>query len=151
MPKLKHGANLVVGRVINLKGERLQALRDSEQEFLADGKLEAGRGPWRAAGFHIRKKYGKQWLARDYSRPRKMLQWIPTPCGDTRTLPLSEQSKGKVFSKVDLQDAFPQVAMVEESRRITNVHVPGGFWQWTVVPQGINVGPALLQRDIDTT
>ena len=64
---------------------------------------------------------------------------------------VAEQAKCEIFSSIDLRDAFHQVALDPESRPITNVQMPGGLWQWTVVPQGINVGPPLLQRDIDAT
>ena len=45
--RLKPGAAPVLGRPIHLKGERLEAMKELEKEFLADGKLEPGRGPWR--------------------------------------------------------------------------------------------------------
>jgi hypothetical protein len=89
-------------------------------------------------------------MVRDYSSTNKMI------LGDAYPLPLTEdlvsiQSKAELFSTIDLRDAFHQVALDPASRPITNVHLPGGLWQWTVVPQGISVGPALLQRDIDAT
>ena len=54
--RLKSNHSPVVGRVINLKGERLEALKDMEKECLMDKKLEAGRGPWRTAAFPIKKE-----------------------------------------------------------------------------------------------
>jgi hypothetical protein len=43
--RLKPGAVPVVGRVIHLRGERHDALREMEVECRKDGKLEPGRGP----------------------------------------------------------------------------------------------------------
>ena len=75
---------------------------------------------------------------------------------DSYPLPLmeeivAEQAKCELCSTIDLRDAFHQVALDPASRPITNVQMPGGMQQWTVVPQGINNGPPLLQRDIDST
>ena len=148
--RLKPGYQPVVGRVINLKGERLEALREMEEGCRKDQKIEPGRGPWRAAAFPIKKKSGKWRLVCDYSLTNKMIQPDSYPLPLTEEI-VCEQSKSELFSTIDLRDAFHQVALAEESRPVTNIHLPGGLWQWTVVPQGINVGPALLQRDIDAT
>ena len=148
--RLKAGAMPVVGRVIHLKGERHEALKEMEKECRQDGKLEPGRGPWRAAAFPIKKKSGKWRLVCDYSLTNKQLQPDSYPLPLTEDI-VAEQAKCELFSTIDLRDAFHQVALDPESRPITNIQMPGGLWQWTVVPQGINVGPALLQRDIDAT
>jgi hypothetical protein len=148
--RLKPGAVPVVGRVINLKGERLDALREMERECRKDEKLEPGRGPWRAAAFPIKKKNGKWRLVCDYSLTNQQLQQDSYPLPLTEKI-VAEQARCELFSTIDLRDAFHQVALDPQSRPITNIQMPGGLWQWTVVPQGINVGPALLQRDIDAT
>ena len=148
--RLKPGAIPVVGRVINLKGERFDALREMEKECRMDQKLEPGRGPWRAAAFPIKKKNGKWRLVCDYSLTNQQLQPDSYPLPLTEDI-VAEQARCEIFSTIDLRDAFHQVALDTSSRPITNIQMPGGLWQWTVVPQGINVGPALLQRDIDAT
>jgi hypothetical protein len=53
--RLKPGAIPIVGRIINLRGERLEALKEMEAECLKDRKLEPGRGEWRAAAFPIKR------------------------------------------------------------------------------------------------
>ena len=53
---LKPGAKPACGRTITLTGERLAAMRELEEEWKRDGKLEAARGPWRSAAFPLRKK-----------------------------------------------------------------------------------------------
>jgi hypothetical protein len=148
--RLKPNAQPVVGRVIHLKGERLEALREMEEECRRDRKVEPGRGPWRAAAFPIRKKNGKWRMVCDYAVTNLQIMADSYPLPLTEEI-VAEQAKCTLFSTIDLRDAFHQVALAEESRPVTNVQLPGGLWQWRVVPQGINVGPALLQRDIDAT
>jgi hypothetical protein len=148
--RLKEGVLPVTGRVINLKGERLQALRDMEGECRRDKKLEPGLGPWRAAAFPIKKKNGKWRLVCDYALTNLAIHMDSYPLPLTEEI-VAEQAKCDIFSTIDLRDAFHQVALDETCRGVTNIQMPGGLWQWTVVPQGINVGPALQQRDIDAT
>ena len=100
--------------------------------------------------FPINKKSGKWRCVCDYALTNKQIQ------PDSYPLPLmeeivAEQAKCELFTTVDLRDAFHQVALDPASRPITNVQMPSGLWQWAVVPQGINNGPPLLQRDIDST
>jgi hypothetical protein len=56
-----------------------------------------------------------------------------------------------IFFEMELMDAFYQVRLDPESRPITNTQLPGGLFQWTVVPQGIKPGPVLLQSGVDAT
>jgi hypothetical protein len=147
---LKPGIAPITGRIIHLKGERLDAMKDLEAELRRDQKIEPGRGPWRAAAFPIKKKSGKWRGVCDYALTNKAIQPDSYPLPLTEEI-VSEQACCEIFSTIDLKDAFHQVALDPSSRQITNIQLPGGLWQWRVVPQGINVGPALLQRDIDAT
>lgn len=125
--RLKPNANPVVGRVINLKGERYEALRKMEDECKKDQKLEPGRGPWRAAAFPIKKKSGKWRLVCDYTLTNQQLQPDSYPLPLTEDI-VAEQARCELFSTIDLRDAFHQVALDPESRPITNIQMPGGFW-----------------------
>ena len=148
--RLKAGAVPVVGRNIHLKGERLEAQKQLEADWKRDRKIEPGRGPWRAGAFPIKKKSGKWRGVCDYALTNKQIQADSYPLPLTEDI-VSEQAQCEVFSTIDLRDAFHQVALDPASRPITNIQLPGGLFQFTVVPQGINNGPALLQRDVDST
>ena len=147
---LKPGAKPVTGRVIMLSGPRLEAMRELEAEYKADNKVEPGRGPWRAVAFPIKKKNGKWRGVVDYNRTNQEIQDDSYPLPQIPHL-LVEQGGCHIFSVMDLKDAFHQVHLDPGSRPITNTQLPGGLYQWMVVPQGIKVGPPLLQRDIDAT
>ena len=148
--RLKPGAVPVVGRTIHLRGERLEAQKGLEEEWKRDQKIEPARGTWRAGAFPIKKKNGKWRGVCDYALTNKMIQPDSYPLPLTEEI-VSEQAKCMLFSTVDLRDAFHQVTLDPKSRPITNIQLPGGLYQWTVVPQGINNGPPLLQREIDHT
>ncbi|QOS14285.1 polyprotein [Chestnut mosaic virus] len=55
----------------------------------------------------------------------------------------------KVFSKFDLKSGFHQVVMEEESIPWTAFVVPGGLYEWLVMPFGLRNAPSTFQRKMD--
>ncbi|GKA40520.1 Orf y [Tanacetum coccineum] len=55
----------------------------------------------------------------------------------------------KIFSMFDLKSAFHQVAMDEESIPWTAFLVPGGLYEWLVMPFGLKNGPTVFQKKMD--
>ena len=62
---------------------------------------------------------------------------------------LPELSKGKVFTKADLKDKFPQVQLDEESSRLTTFQTPWGRYRWLRMPYGISPAPECFQQRLD--
>ncbi|RYE25800.1 MAG: hypothetical protein EOP45_04435 [Sphingobacteriaceae bacterium] len=54
--------------------------------------------------------------------------------------------KAKYFSVLDLQAGYHQIPLARESRKITSFSTDRGYFQWKVLPFGINVAPASFSR-----
>ena len=62
---------------------------------------------------------------------------------------LSELSKAKVFSKVDLKEGFLQVELDEESSKLTVFQTPWGRYRFHRMPFGITPAPEIFQMKLD--
>ena len=53
---------------------------------------------------------------------------------------------GKVFSKIDLSQAYQQVPLEENSRKIVVINTQKGLFRYTRLPFGISSAPGIFQR-----
>lgn len=60
-------------------------------------------------------------------------------------------SGSTVFSKVDLSDAFHQIEVHEDSRKLLTINTHKGLYQYNRLPFGIKSAPGIFQQAIDAT
>ena len=53
---------------------------------------------------------------------------------------------GQVFSKLDLTQAYTQIPLEEEAKKLTTINTPRGLYQFNRLPFGISSAPAIFQR-----
>ena len=75
---------------------------------------------------------------------------------DIYPLPLPEElfqslNGGSKFSKIDLADAYLQIELDEESKKLVVVNTHKGLYQYQRLPFGLSCAPALFQKIIDQT
>jgi len=55
-------------------------------------------------------------------------------------------SGSKVFSKIDLKDAYLQIPLDRESSELTVINTPFGLYRYNFLPFGLSVSPAIFQQ-----
>ena len=59
---------------------------------------------------------------------------------------LNKLSGSKLFSKIDLKNAYLQIPLDEESTKLTTINTPFGLFRYRFLPFGLSVSPAIFQQ-----
>ena len=118
-----------------MAGERRAAMEKVTNDWIAAGKIERPTRfeGWAAATFPILKNNG-DWRGLSDERglnARVVKDNYPLPSIESI---LERQGRRKLFSVLNLKDAFSQVGLTPECRHLTTVHTPHGPMQWKVLP-----------------
>ncbi len=62
---------------------------------------------------------------------------------------LNKLKGAKWFSKIDLQNAFLQIPLDDESSKLTTINTPWGLFRYRFLPFGLSVSPAIFQQKMD--
>lgn len=126
-------------------GEKLKTIREEFDNLLHQGIIRPSNSPW-ASPIHLVKKKTGGWR----------------PCGDYRKLNAATQPdrypiphiddiqeklhNSKIFSKIDLQQAYHNVPMRKEDIPKTAVSTPFGLFEFVVMPFGLRNATQTFQR-----
>lgn len=86
----------------------------------------------------------------DYQKPNALSKKEHYP------LSLIEESlarigKAKIFTKIDIRQAFHHIRMDPDSEDLTTFRTRNGAYKYKVLPFGLSNGPSLFQRFINDT
>jgi len=62
---------------------------------------------------------------------------------------LNRLKGAKLFSQIDLQNAYLQIPLDEESKKLTTINTPYGLYTYNYLPFGLSVSPAIFQDTMD--
>ena len=62
---------------------------------------------------------------------------------------LSGLESSTIFSTLDLKNAFLQIPLHELSRKYTTFRTKSGYYQYTVLPFGLNISPEIFSRTLN--
>lgn len=119
------------------------------KSLLENDLIELSTSPYNSPLIIVSKKSTdgkpKYRMCIDYRKLNKKL--IP----DKFPLPRIEEileglGRAKFFSIMDLHSGFHQIPIEKQSRPVTSFSTDTGFYQWKVLPFGINVAPASFSR-----
>jgi hypothetical protein len=83
-----------------------------------------------------------QWrLVVDYRKLNKVTVDDHFPLPEIESL-LNKQSEFRIWTVIDLRDAFHQIPLAAASRNFTAFGTTEGVWRWTVMPMGLAGAPA---------
>ena len=105
---------------------------------------------WAAPAVYIKKKSNEIRVCADFSTGLNAAlkeYHYPLPSPDEV---FSKLNGGKIFSKIDLSDAYLQVPMEENSSRLLCINTHRGLYKFERLAFGVKVAPAIFQQVMDT-
>ena len=127
-------------------------VRSQLKEILDDklnrGIIEPGHGPYSSTVLLLPKPKGGIRFVLDYRALNDCVK------SDAYTLPqveevLSALSGSRIFSSLDIKEAFWSVPLDEESKQLTAFRTPLGLFQYTRMPMGLKTASAVFCRFLD--
>uniref|UniRef100_A0A3B3HPI5 Gypsy retrotransposon integrase-like protein 1 n=1 Tax=Oryzias latipes TaxID=8090 RepID=A0A3B3HPI5_ORYLA len=143
--ELLNGAPLPKGKLYNLSGPEKSAMENYIQEALSLGHIRPSSSPVGAGFFFVEKKDKSLRPCIDF----RELNQITVK--DKYSLPLLESvfdsvQQAKIFSKLDLRNAYHLVRMRDGDEWKTAFNTPLGHYEYLVMPFGLTNAPAVFQR-----
>ena len=119
-------------------------------KLIASGVLKkVDYADWAAPIVAVKKPNGQYRICGDYSVTINKYLMIPEhPMPRVGEL-LSKLNGGQTFSKLDLSQAYQQIALDENSQKLVTINTHLGLYTYTRVPYGISAAPSLFQSVMD--
>lgn len=130
--------------------EELEAARKYITENLRKGFIEPSDSPWAAPILFAIKANGGLRFCVDYRKLNAITRKdrYPLPLIDET---LARVSQAKIFSKIDIRQAFHRIRINPEHEELTTFRTRYGAYKYKVMPFGLTNGPATFQRFINNT
>lgn len=131
-----------------LSPPRMNILKEIVNEMLEEGIIRPSVSPYAAPIFLVPKADGGHRPVVDYRLLNKkvVLESIPLP--DIHSC-FSWFGKAKFFSSLDLNKAYHQIALEEDSKHVTAFATDWNLYEFNRVPFGLATGAAVLSRLLD--
>src|SRR3978361_121130 len=141
---LIEGKTAPFGPIYSLSAHELGVLRESLDKLLAQGKIVPSKSPAGSPILFVPKPNGKLRLCVDYRGLNNVT------IKNRYALPLMTElrdrvSGAKVFTKLDLRDAYYLVRIKQGDEWKTAFHTRYGHFEYTVMPFGLANAPATFQ------
>ena len=118
------------------------------KEMLDGGIIEPSASQWSASMVLVTKKDGSLRICVDYRRLNSVSQVDAYPMPRVDEL-LDRLGKANFIATMDLTRGYWQVPVAEQDRHKTAFNSPFGFFQFRVMPFGLQGAPATFQRMMD--
>lgn len=147
--KLVGTPNPVRCRPYQVNPEGMRAMRGIIQDMLDQDIIERSNSEWSSPAFlRPKRDQGKFRLVCNYKRLNDQIRVDPFPMPVTDTL-FQYLLNSKVYSSIDLLQAYHQVPISDASRPLTGFNTPFGHFNYKVIPQGCKIGSQALGRLVE--
>ena len=142
--------NLVPSPLYSMSLEQLEAVKVYLEDHLKRGFIVPSGAPYASPVLFAKKPGGGWRFCVDYRRLNEITK------KDKYPLPLIEETlarlgRAKVFTKLDVRQAFYRIRMKESVEELTTFRTRYGSYKYKVLPFGLCNGPASFQRFINDT
>jgi len=137
-----------------LSGIRLDQLKATIQDMVDNKVLEPGDSNYVTPVFFVLKKAGenktacKGRLCFDYRKLNSIIKPLHFPIKTTKLF-FEEASKFKVFSLIDIRNAFLSISLTERAKKLAAIITPFGVYLPTRSPFGLKSSPSAFCAAID--
>lgn len=142
---LEEGKDPPWERLRELDIEKLRTMKDYIQKSLERGWIRPSSSPAGAPVLFVKKKDGSVRVCIDYRGLNDMTIKDRTPLpliGES----LDRLSKAKIFTKLDIRDAYHNLRIAEGDEWKTAFRTKYGLFEYLVMPFGLTNAPATFQR-----
>ena len=106
------------------------------------------RSEWACPIVSVVKQNGTLRLCGDYSLTlNKVTNTVKYPLPSIEDV-LGQVNGAKIFSKLDLQNAYLQLPLDDDSKKFTTINTPEGLYSFNYLPFGIASAPGIFQSFI---
>ena len=143
--ELESERQLGYGRLYNQSTEELKAVKEYLTENLRKGWIEPSQAPYSSPVLFVKKPNGGLRFCVDYRKLNQITKKdrYPLPLIDET---LARLNRAKIFTKLDIRQAFHRIRMHIDSEELTTFRTRYGAYKYRVLPFGLTNGPATYQR-----
>jgi hypothetical protein len=140
--------NLGYSPLYKYSAEELQAAKQYILENLHKGFIVPSQAPFAAPILFVRKSDGSLRFCVDYRKLNAITKkdHYPIPLIDET---LDRISRAKIFTKLDIRQAFHKLRIHPDSEDLTTFRTRYGTYKYKVLPFGLTNGPASFQRFVN--
>jgi len=143
--EIESGASLGHGPLYSQSTAELQAVKDYLLENLDKGFIEPSQAPFSSPVLFVKKANGSLRFCIDFRKLNQITRKdrYPLPLIDET---LARLNKAKIYTKLDIRQAFHRIRMHPEHEELTTFRTRYGNYKCKVLPFGLTNGPATYQR-----
>jgi Reverse transcriptase (RNA-dependent DNA polymerase) len=143
--ELTESNRLSYSPLYKMTAEELEIIKQYLIDNLAKGFIEPSQAPWASPVLFVSKPNGGLRFCIDFRKLNEITRkdQYPLPLIDET---LARIGKAKIFTKLDIRQAFHRIRIDPESEELTTFRTRYGSYKCKVVPFGLTNGPATYQR-----